>query len=216
MINHKSLIYFLLVITLGLNSCILSYKPQVNLPVQEYTFSKKFKFEDFYDLRPATDTIFERGLFKFKTMAPNKYNYKGSLAKDLKSSISDGFKSTKFVGISEDDYFDFKIVGEVSHFYLKRATTHFGFFSSITYFGAFLHFFGIPTIKELAKVELKFNVFTNKNILLGSYNGKYDKKRKFGFYGSLEDNYENIFNNYLSLAVMDIQSQMIADSLKYR
>jgi hypothetical protein len=207
-----------LILALGLSSCagLIPYKPKVTLPVQEYLFTKKFKFDNFYDLRPASDTILEKGIFKFRTLAPTKYNYTRSLTKDLKFSISDGFKSTKFVDIAEDDNFDFKIVGEVSHFYLNRGFTHFGFFSSITFFGVILHYLGIPTIKEDAKVELKFNVFTDKNILLGSYNGKYENKRKFGLYSYFDDTDYNILNTYLSSAVYGIQRQMIADSLKYR
>jgi hypothetical protein len=207
----------LLILILELSSCgsLVPYKPEVRLPVQEYLFTKKFKFESFYDLRPASDTILEKGLFKFRTLAPTKYNYKGSLTKDLKSSISDGFKSTKFIGISEDDNFDYKIVGEVSHFYLNRGFTHFGFFSSLTFFGVYLHFLGIPTFKQDAKVQIKFNVFTNTNILLGTYNGEFEKKRKLGYF-NYNDTFNYFLNNYLSLAVMDIQSQMIADSLKYR
>jgi hypothetical protein len=47
--------------------------------------------------------------------------------------------------------------------------------------------------------------------LLGTYLGEYKKKRKRGYW-----NYGNFLNDYLSLAVVDIQRQMIADSLKYR
>ena len=223
--NSKNLYYcFLLALILGLNSCIglVKYKPEVRLPVQEYLFSKKFKIESFYDLRPASDTILEKGLFKFKMVAPRKYNYKGNLSLDLKTSISDGFKSTKFVDISEDDNFDFKIVGEVSHFYLKTAMTRFYFFSSLTFFGLWLNL-PFPAKKEDANIQIKFNVLTDKNVLLGTYSGKYIKKRKYspighflkqGEYGYR--NSEEILNTYFSEAVMDIQSQMIADSLKYR
>jgi hypothetical protein len=226
--NSKNLYYcFLLALILGLNSCAppVKYKPEVRLGVQEYLFSKKFKFESFNDLRPASDTILEKGLFKFKMEAPSKYNYKGNLSMDLKTSISDGFKSTKFVDISEDDNFDFKIVGEVSHFYLKEAMTRFFLFSlPLTPYFAFFNFF-LPAFKEDANIQIKFNVLTNKNVLLGTYSGKYIKKRKYSAVGKMLKNSEyeygyserqGILNFYFSEAVMDIQSQMIADSLKYR
>ena len=71
------------------------------------------------------------------------------------------FKSTKFVDISEDDNFDFKIVGEVSHFYLKEALTRFFLFSlPLTLYFPFTIFF--PAEKEDASIQIKFNVFTNK------------------------------------------------------
>ena len=227
--NSKNLYYcFLLALILGLNSCVFpyKYKPEVRLGVQEYLFSKKFKFESFNDLRPASDTIREKGLFKFKMAAPTKYNYEGNLSVDLKTSISDGFKSTKFVDISEDDNFDFKIVGEVSHFYLKTAVTRIFLFSlPLTPYFAFFNFFLLPAIKEDANIQIKFNVLTNKNVLLGTYSGKYiNKKRKYSAAGQMLKNSEygyysaaqGILNFYFSEAVMDIQSQMIADSLKYR
>ena len=224
--NSRNLFFcFLLALILGLYSCssTVKYKPEVRLGVQEYSFSKKFKFESFYDLRPASDTILEKGLFKFKTAAPSKYNYKGNLPSDLKTSISDGFKSTKFVDISEDDNFDFKIVGEVSHFYLNTAVTRIFLYSlPLTPYFAFFNFF-LPAEKEDASVQIKFNVLTNKNILLGTYSGKYIKKRKYSavslFLKQSDYGYRNseeTLNTYFSEAVMDIQSQMIADSLKYR
>ena len=233
--NSKNLYYcFLLALILGLNSCVFpyKYKPEVRLPVQEYLFTtKKFKIESFNDLRPASDTIREKGLFKFKMVAPTgynykgtltKYNYKGNLSLDLKTSISDGFKSTKFVDISEDDNFDFKIVGEVSHFYLKKTLTRFFLFSlPLTLYFPFTIFF--PAEKEDASIQIKFNVLTNKNVLLGTYSGKYIKKRKYSVIGRLLKRSEygygdskETLNTYFSQAVMDIQSQMIADSLKYR
>ena len=224
--NSKNLYYcFLLALILGLNSCGIKYKPEVRLPVQEYLFTtKKFKIESFNDLRPASDTIREKGLFKFKMAAPTKYNYEGNLSVDLKTSISDGFKSTKFVDISEDDNFDFKIVGEVSHFYLKEALTRIFLFSlPLTPYFAFFNFFLLPAIKEDANIQIKFNVLTNKNVLLGTYSGKYIKKRKYSVIGRLLKRSEygyydskETLNTYFSQAVMDIQSQMIADSLKYR
>ena len=210
--NSKNLYYcFLAALILGLNSCVIPYKPVVSLPVQKYSYNKKFKFESFSDLRPASDTLLDKGAFSYKTISPSKKDYKSNLSKDLKSVISEGFKSSKFVQISDDNDFDYKVSGEILHFYVKQGLTRFGFFSSITYVGTFLHLFGIPTVKEIAEVEIKFDVSTNRNILLGTYLGEYKKKRKRGYW-----NYGNFLNDYLSLAVVDIQRQMIADSLKYR
>lgn len=208
---YMSPIYLLLTMTLGLNSCVIQYKPSVSLPIQKYSFKKNFKFDSFSDLRPASDSLLEKGTFSYKSISPSKKDYQSNLSEDFKIAISKGFKSTKFVQISEDNVYDYKINGEILHFYVKQGLTRFGFYSSITYFGAILHIFGIPTVKEIAEVQIKFNVFTDRNILLGTYLGEYKKKRKRGYW-----NYGNFLNDYLSLSVIDIQSQMIADSLKYR
>jgi hypothetical protein len=74
----------------------------VSLPVQKYSYNKKFKFESFSDLRPASDTLLDKGAFSYKTISPSKKDYKSNLSKDLKSVISEGFKSSKFVQISDD------------------------------------------------------------------------------------------------------------------
>ena len=198
-------------LTLGLNSCVIPYKPSVSLPIHEYSFKKKFKFDSFSDLRPASDSLLEKGTFSYKSISPGKKDYQSNLSKDFKIAISEGFKSTNFVQISEDNDYDYKINGEILHFYVKQGLTRFGFYSSITYFGAILHIFGIPTVKEIAEVQIKFNVLTNTNILLGTYLGEYKNKRNRGYWS-----YGNFLNEYLSLSVVDIQSQMIADSLKYR
>jgi hypothetical protein len=214
-----------LILVLGLSSCagLIPYKPKVTLPVQEYLFTKKFKFERMADLRPASDTIKEKGFLPLRLVAPTKFNFKGDLSNDIKAAISEGFKSTKFVQISENDDFDFKINGDFSHFYIKEAMTDIFLLSVISYYGIFLNLFGIPAKKEDVSVQIRFNVLTKQNVLLGTYSGSYIKKRTYSMIGfslkQLEDGYgssQEKLNTYFSQAVMDIQRQMIADSLKYR
>ncbi len=214
----------LICLILGLSSCgrVIQYKPEVKLPNWGYKFSKKFKFESFYDLRPESDFIDEKGFFSYSTVVPNKLNYDGVLAKDLSTAISNGFYATEFTGISNDDNFDFKIIGEISHFYLKEAPTRFSIYSLFTFYGIFLNLI-FPAIKEDAKVEIKFKVYLKNNSLIGTYSAIHYNKKKYSALGEMirssEDGYYNSkerLNTYLGLAVRGIQSQMIADSLKYR